>query len=156
VTIGELVQTLDRVRQFCETAGAKTTAKDLKIFSDALKPHAHESVDAFCAEMQARLSDTAERSRRHGKTSLPRATAALHEVAIGRYVAQLRSAATDRQAFDAAFEMLKSDKTVKSADVAEVARRYGNTVTKYKSARAAHADIEKAFLRQARFENKLR
>jgi len=42
------------------------------------------------------------------------------------------------------------------SDVAEIARQYSLSVTKYKSIKAAHTDIEKAFLRQARFENKLR
>jgi hypothetical protein len=50
---------------------------------------------------------------------------------------------------------LKADKSLKSAEVAEIARRYANTVTKYKSMAAAHADIASAFTQQARFANKV-
>ena len=67
----------------------------------------------------------------------------------------LRNAGTDRAAFEAVLATLKSDKSVKSATLAEIARRYANTVTKYKSMAAAHADISSAFTQQARFANKV-
>jgi hypothetical protein len=44
---------------------------------------------------------------------------------------------------------------VRAAEVAEIARQYASTVTKYKSISAAQADIASAFVRRARFENKL-
>src|SRR5258708_31479898 len=46
--------------------------------------------------------------------------------------------------------------TITYACLAEIARQYSESVTKYKSIRAAHDDVAKAFVRQARFENKLR
>ena len=45
---------------------------------------------------------------------------------------------------------------VKSPDVAEIARQYSLSVTKYKSIKAAHSDIEKAFVRQAIESGRLR
>jgi len=42
-----------------------------------------------------------------------------------------------------------------SPSVAEIARRYADTVTKYKSIAAAHADIASAFTQRARFASKV-
>ena len=39
--------------------------------------------------------------------------------------------------------------------LAEIARRYANTVTKYKSMAAAHADIAAPFTQRARFASKV-
>ncbi len=135
------------------SARAKGPAKDLSMLADALKLHADKSVDAFCAAAREKL---AEKPRARNKGSSSGSIPAANEAAIGDHVRQLREAGTDRQAFDAAFEQLKVDKAIKSPDVAEIARQYSLSVTKYKSIKAAHSDIEKAFVRQARFENKLR
>lgn len=70
-------------------------------------------------------------------------------------MAWLRNAGADPQVFDAAFARMKSDKPIKAPDISEIARPYANSVTKYKSIAAAHADISKAFVQQARFANKL-
>ena len=55
-----------------------------------------------------------------------------------------------------AFNNLKASKSLKSPDVSEIARQFSLSVTAYKSKPAAYSDIEKAFIRQGRFENKLR
>src|SRR5260370_1380266 len=75
--------------------------------------------------------------------------------AIASSPAALRDAGIDRAAFEAVLAGLKADKSMKSAAVAEIARRYTNTVTKYKSIAAAHAEISTAFTQQARFANKI-
>ena len=72
-----------------------------------------------------------------------------------RLLVALRNAGIDRAAFEAALATLKADKSVKSAAVAEIARRYADTVTKYKSIAAAHADIASAFTQRARFASKV-
>jgi hypothetical protein len=151
-TVGGLQATLDSLLTFCEAAGAKTAAKDIKALSDALAARSAESLDVFCMQAQAWLSQPAKpkgRSKGHAKTN------AANEEAVAAYVARLHDAGTDRATFEAALAKLKADKTLKSAEVAEIARRYANTVTKYKSMAAAHADIASAFTQQARFVNKV-
>lgn len=155
LTVAELCVVLDHIRQLCASAGAKGSAKDLEIISKALAPHAETFVNAFCADARTKLSQQLEKPK--GKrASASVGTSASNDEAIRKHVMQLRDAGTNRQAFEAAFERLKGDKDVKSPDVAEIARQYSTSVTKYKSIKAAHTDIEKAFVRQARFENKLR
>ncbi len=154
-TIGELLAVLDRVEQLCIAAGAKAPAKDLRTFSDVLKPHADKSVASFCADTRDRLNQSFEKAQGRKNRTAAGKNAPANE-AISHHVAALRSAGTERHAFDAAFERLKADKSLRSSAVAEIARQYALTVTKYKSIAAAHTDIEKAFVRQARFENKLR
>jgi hypothetical protein len=149
VNIGELRLILDRLRELYIAAGAKGPATDLKAFSDALEPHAERSVDEFCTNVREKLHQAGQKPKVRKKTPL-------NEEGIGHHVTQLRGAGTDRQAFDAAFDRLKADQIVKASDVAEIARRYADSVTKYKSTDAALSAISKAFVRQARFENKLR
>jgi hypothetical protein len=152
-TVGGLQATLDNLLTFCEAAGAKAAAKDIKALTDALAAHSAESLDAFCMQAKAWLSQPAKPKGR-GKGAANK-SAASNEEAIASYVARLHDAGTDRAVFEAALAKLKADKSVKSAAVAEIARRYANTVTKYKSMAAAHADIANAFTQQARFANKV-
>jgi hypothetical protein len=151
----ELRAALDHLRWFSVAAGAKSAATDLKAVSDMLAPYASTSVSAFCADIGARLRASGEKPKRQKKTAATKQAGAGNEAAIARYITELRSAGTDRPAFEVAFERLKSDRSLKAADVGEIARQYATSVTKYKSLAAAHADISKAFVRQARFENKL-
>jgi len=153
LTVGGLQATLDNLLTFCEAAAAKTAAKDIKALSDALAARSAESLDVFCMQAQAWLSQPAKPKGR-GKGDA-RTNAASNEEAVAAYVARLHDAGTDRATFEAALAKLKADKAVKSAAVAEIARRYANTVTKYKSMAAAHADIASAFTQQARFANKV-
>jgi hypothetical protein len=153
--VGELRTALDRLRQFSVAAGAKNAATDLKAFSDMLAPYAESSVSALSAEISARLRASANKPKKHKKTAANKQAGASNEATIARYIAELRSVGTDRPAFEVAFERLKADRSLKAADVGEIARQYATSVTKYKSIAAAHADISKAFVRQARFENKL-
>lgn len=157
-TVAVLQTTLGSLATFCETAAAKTAAKDLSAFADALGPHAGKTVGAFCAQAEAWLSQEAEKPKGRIKArskATAKQSATSNEDAIKGYLDRLRSAGTDRYAFEAALERLKADKSLKSPDVAEIARRYADTVTKYKSMAAAHSDISKAFIQQARFANKV-
>src|SRR5262245_51499714 len=150
--IGELSVILDRVRQLYLSAGAKGPAKDIKTLSDALGPHADKSVEVFIATIESKLSLANAKSK-----SRTRATSKLlNEDAIRYHIGQLSQAGTDRTAFDHALGELNSDKSLKLGDLAEIARQYSASVTKYKSTAAALQDITKAFIRQSRFENKLR
>jgi hypothetical protein len=147
-TVAGLQATLRSMLEFCEAAGAKTAAKDIKALSDALKAHAAESLNVFCAQADAWLAAPKPRGKGAAKK-------APDEAAITSYVESLRDAGTDRTAFEATLAKLKADKSLKSAEVAEIARRYANTVTKYKSIAAAHVDIANAFTQQARFAHKV-
>jgi hypothetical protein len=151
-TVAGLQATLRSMLEFCEAAGAKTAAKDIRALSDAMEAHAAESLNVFCAQADAWFAAPKPKSRRKGAA---KKGAAPNEAAITSYVAGLRDAGTDRTAFEAALAKLKADKSMKAAAVAEIARRYANTVTKYKSMAAAHTDIANAFTQQARFAHKV-
>jgi hypothetical protein len=154
VTIAELRLVLGHLQQLYVSAGANGPAKDLKTFSDALQAHAGKPVDLFVAEVRARLGQAEAKPKARKKAAAE--SAPRNEDAIGDHVAQLRGAGTDRPMFDQALDRLKADKSLKLPELAEIARQYSDSVTRYKSISAAQNDISKAFVRQARFENKLR
>jgi hypothetical protein len=156
MTIVELRRVLDDVAHLCLSAGAKATAKNLTILTNALSAHAQMEVAAFCTEVRNRLSEASAKPKGGRKAPVAPTVTVLNNNAVQRHVFALRGTGTSRASFDAAFEALKADRSLKAADVAEVARLYANSVTRYKSIKSAHADISKAFVRQARFENKLR
>jgi hypothetical protein len=155
LTVSELRTILGNIRQLCASAGAKTAAKDLQTFSDILKSYSDSQVDKACADIMHSLSEAAAKSAKRTK-ALGRASAARDNNAIEQHVTELRAAGTDPKAFDLAFKKLKASKSVKLPELAEIARQFSLSVTAYKSKADAHSDIEKAFVRQARFENKLR
>jgi hypothetical protein len=154
MTVGELRTILGNIQQLYAAAGAKTAVSDLQAFSDMLKPYSDMPVDKTCAEIKQRLSEPAKkpakRAARAGSSTAP------NQSLILQHLTELREAGTDQQAFNLAFKKLKASKSLKLPDVAEIARQFSLSVTPYKSKTAAYADIEKAFVRQARFENKLR
>ena len=147
---------LDQLQQLYIAAGAKAPANDLKTFSDVLRLHANVAVDQFVLSVKQELVK-ATSAKPSGRKKAPAAAkkASPDTAAINEYVNQLRATGTDRLAFDQALANLKAAKTQSAAEVAEIARQYADTVTKYKSKAVAHSDISKAFVRQARFENKL-
>jgi len=149
-TVAGLQATLRSMLEFCEAAGAKPAAKDTKALADALEAHAAESLNVFCAQADAWLA--APKPKGRDKATAKKGP---DEAAITSYVESLRTTGTDRETFEAVLAKLKADKSLKSAEVTEIARRYANTVTKYKSMAAARADIASAFTQQARFANKV-
>ncbi len=149
MTVSELRTILDNIQQLCALAGAKTAAKELQTFSDILKPYSDAPVDKACADIKHYLSQS--KSAKRGSQS----SGSLVQNAIQRHLTELRAAGIDEQAFDLAFKKLKASKSVKLADLSEIARQFSLTVTAYKSKHAAYSDIANAFVRQARFENKL-
>jgi len=153
IAVSELRNTLCNVHQLCASAGAKTAAKDLQAFSDLLKPYSDAPVDKAGADIKRHLDQAkpADRSKATGSASN-----APDGNAVMRHLTELREAGTDHNAFDLAFKKLKASKSVKLPDLAEIAHQFSLSVTAYKSKAAAYSDIEKAFVRQARFENKLR
>jgi hypothetical protein len=153
-TVAQLKGVLDSLQSFCQAAGAKTAGKDLQALVDVLGAHAAAQVAVFTTHVQAWLSEAAAKPKSRSKATATKG-APPNEEAIASYLATLRDAGVDRAAFEAVLAGLKADKSMKSAAVAEIARRYANTVTKYKSMAAAHADIESAFTQQARFVNKV-
>jgi len=112
-------------------------------------------VDKACAEIKQTLTQAAGKPAKPPK-KLAKASASLNRDLIQQHLTDLREAGADRQAFDLAFNKLKASKSLKSPDVSEIARQFSLSVTAYKSKPAAYSDIEKAFIRQGRFENKLR
>jgi len=155
ITMSELRAILGNIRQLFAAAGAQTAVKDLQAFSDILKRYSDMPVDKACAEIKQTLSQPAETPAKPTKQSA-RSSASLNQDLIQQHLTELREAGADRQAFDLAFNKLKAAKSLKSPDVSEIARQFSLSVTAYKSKPAAYTDIEKAFIRQARFENKLR
>ena len=155
MTVGELRIISGDIQQLCLAAGAKTAAKDIQAFSDMLKPYSGMPVEKACAEIKQALGPPAKKPVKRGNTRTGTVTS-LNQDLIQQHLTELREAGTDQQAFDLAFAKLKASKSVKSPDIAEIARQFSLSVTAYKSKTAAYADIEKAFVRQARFENKLR
>jgi hypothetical protein len=153
-TVAQLKGALDSLQSFCQAAGAKTAEKDFKALTDALGARAAQPLEAFSAHAQAWLSEAAAKPKGRSKATATKG-ATSNEEAIASYLAALRNAGIDRAAFEAALATLKADKSVKSAAVAEIARRYADTVTKYKSIAAAHADIASAFTQRARFASKV-
>jgi hypothetical protein len=153
-TVAQLTSVLDMLRFFCQAAGAKTADTDLKALADALEAHAAQPLEPFSTHVQAWLSEAAAKPKARSKSTATK-SATSNEEAIASYLAALRTAGIDRVAFEAALATLKADKSLKSAAVAEIARRYADTVTKYKSIAAAHADIASAFTQRARFASKV-
>lgn len=153
-TVGQLRTILDGLRDFSVAAGAKTAAADLKVFSDMLEPFSARNVSAVCEEIKAKLAAGGATPRTMKKRATPKVN--LSEAKIQQYVGEFQRAGTDRVSFEDVLRRLAVDKSLKAADVSEVARQYTSGATKYKSIAAAREDIEKAFVRNARFENKLR
>jgi len=154
-TVAQLTSVLDMLRSFCRAAGAKAAEKDLKALADALEAHAAQPLEAFSDHVQACLSEAAAAKPKGRRKSTATTSATSNEEAIAPYLAALRDAGVDRAAFEAVLATLKADKSLKSPAVAEIARRYADTVTKYKSIAAAHADISSAFTQRARFASKV-
>jgi hypothetical protein len=71
-----------------------------------------------------------------------------------RLFTALRDAGTDRDRFNTALAYLKNSKLT-TRDVGQIANDYADTVTSHKSKASAHDEIEKAFVRNAQFENKI-
>jgi hypothetical protein len=153
-TVAQLTSMLDMLQHFCQAAGAKAAEKDLKVLADALEAYAAQPLEPFSTHVQAWLSEAAAKPKGRGKAAATKG-AASNEETIASHLAALRNAGIDRSVFEAAFAALKADKSLKSPAVAEIARRYANTVTKYKSIAAAHADISSAFTERARFASKV-
>jgi len=111
--------------------------------------------DKACADIKHNLSQAAPKPAKRGKAASGASTAS-DENAIERHLGELREAGTDQNAFDVAFKKLKASNRSSCRNLAEIAHQFSLSVTAYKSKAAAYSDIEKAFVRQARFENKLR
>jgi hypothetical protein len=155
MTVSELRAVLGKIQQLCASAGAKTAAKELQSFCDILKPYSDMQVAKACADINHHVSQATARPAKRGK-AVGQSSTTPDQGAIQQHLTALRDANTDQQAFDLAFKKLKASKSVKLADLAEIARRFSLSVTAYKSKAAAYSEIEKAFVRQARFEHKLR
>ncbi len=153
-TVAQLTSVLNSLQSFCQAAGAKAAEKDLKALADALEARAAQPLEAFCAHAQVWLNEAAAKPKGRSKSTATK-SATSNEETIASHLAALRNAGIDRVAFEAALATLKADKSVKSAAVAEIARRYADTVTKYKSIAAAQADIAAAFTQRARFASKV-
>ena len=153
-TVAQLKGVLASLQSFCQAAGAKTAEKDLKVLADALAVHGAQPVETFSAYVQVWLSEAAAKPKGRSRSPATKNTTS-NEEAIASYLEALHNAGIDRAAFEAVLATLKADKSLKSPEVAEIARRYANTVTKYKSIAAAHAGISSAFTERARFASKV-
>lgn len=145
IKVSELRTILKNLQKLCDSTGAKTASKDLQVFSDMLKPYADVEVGSACSNIKQSLAEKPPKRPKGG----------LNNGAIQHHLSELRNAGKDRNAFDLAFKSLKDSKSVKLPELVEIARQFSLSATSYKSKAAAHSDIEKAFVRQGRFENKV-
>lgn len=152
--VAEFHSILSHLERVYMAGGAKGPAKDLQIISDVLRPHADTQLSRFVADLSARLISAKEKPKGRKKSAAP-VKAALDESVIASYVALLREAGTLQTRFDQALQRLKADSSLNLSSLTEIAHRYSNSVSKYRSLSAAHKDISQAFIRRARFENKL-
>ena len=156
MTIGELCQILRRIEHLYSASGANAQAKDLKALAQCLSPHVNISVEAYVTDAKERLSRPQTKPKRAKTVAGSGKKAALDEAAVLNMIDNLQRAGTDPAAFEQAFNAVRTDKSLKLAEVAEIARRYAGTATSYKSKSAAQKDIAQEFIRQARFEEKIR
>jgi hypothetical protein len=147
IKVSELRTVLGNLQKLCESTGARAASKDLQVFSDMLKPYADVEVGSACANIVQSLAAKKPAKRAKG--------AVLNDSAIQRHLIDLRNAGNNRNAFDLAVKNLKDSKSIKLPDLTEIARQFSLSATSYKSKAAAFSDIEKAFVRQGRFENKV-
>jgi hypothetical protein len=152
IKVSELRTILGNLQKFCDSAGANKASTDLRVLSDLLKPYRDAEVDSACANIKQSL---AAKPAKSGKGSGRKGAAVLNDSAIKLHLTELRNAGISRTAFDLALKKLKDSKSIKLPDLAEIARQFSLSVTSYKSKAAAHSDIEKAFVRHGRFENKV-
>jgi hypothetical protein len=150
-SVAEARKLIDAIGHLLATAGAKGPAKDCKLVSNVLRHFDCNAFSQFVVD-----ATTLQKSTRSRKAPKPKSNRADQTQSIDAHISQLRQAGTSRDVFDRAVLQLRADKRLKLADHAEIARQYVGSVTKYKSITAAHSDIQDAFIRQARFENKLR
>jgi|SRR5215472_14662476 len=98
MTVGELLTILAHIQQLCAAAGAKTAAKDLQAFSDALKDYSDRSVDKACAEIKQSVAQAAERPAKPTKKS-SKSSASLNQDLIQHHLGELRAAGTNQRGF---------------------------------------------------------
>jgi hypothetical protein len=154
IKVSELRTILGNLQKFCESTGAKTASKDLQVFSDMLKPYSEVEVGSACADITQSIA-TPKAPRAPKPPKVPKEPV-LDDGVIRHHLIELRNAGNDRNAFDLALKNLKESKSIKLPVHAEIARQFSLSEKSYKSKAAAHSDIEKAFVRQGRFENKVR
>lgn len=101
------------------------------------------------AKMQSATNST-EMKAAHA--AMDKNTLAAHEhAAIDAHHQALTAAGTDKAKFDAAFKGMKLNK----AQATVLAHKYTSSVTNYKTIKAAKEDIQKGFIRNVRFANKI-
>ena len=76
-----------------------------------------------------------ERARRAAEKA--RHATALSETAVARYVAELEQAKSDNATFEEVARRIEKDRTIKIAQVQEIARRFTSSAVKHKTKKAA-------------------
>jgi hypothetical protein len=153
--VAEIRAILLRLQQIYLAAGAKGPAKDVKIMAEVLQPYDSANVGDFVADLNERLIRINQKNKGSRRSGGGQQTENLNEHAIALHVSRLCEARTQQSQFDDAFQLLNSDSSLDLSNLAEIARRYTNSVTKYRSLSAAHKAITQAFVRRVRFEKKL-
>jgi hypothetical protein len=154
IKIAELVGALEHVYQLFVLIGTKAAIGDLRKFIDLLKNHVDDDAVNFVRRSQKCLI-SAKGGRSAGPPPSYKSASVPTLETIDRYVEDLKRAGTDRIEFDHVFSGVKRDKDLKKADLIEIAHRYSGVVIKYKTKDEAKAEIESAFVRNARFISKL-
>jgi len=73
---------------------------------------------------------------------------------VGRHLKNLYEAGVNREKFENVLQGIREDKSISAADLRTISQTYGNHV--YKGSKEAMLDqIEKSFIRDARFMNKI-
>jgi hypothetical protein len=154
VKVADLVHALDQLQHIYGFAGAKAPAKELRALVDILSPYGDYDLAFFLTRAREALN---EPKGRKSKTSAKRSTPAtpVNPNLIVDYVTALKSTGTNQVAFDKLFSELTADKRLKLRNLTEIAQQYSGGVSKHRTIAAARDEILKAFIRHARFVNKL-
>jgi hypothetical protein len=155
VKVADLVRVLDQLQQIYALAGANAPAKDFRTLTETLTPYVNLELAAFVTQARENLNAPKEkRSKKSAGRLVP--TEPVNVELVASYVAALKNVGTNLAAFDELFRNLKADNRLGLKELTEVAHQYSAGVSKYRTVAAAQSEISKAFIRHARFVNKLR
>lgn len=141
MTAKSLQNLLDHVHDLFAAGGARKSADAVAQLNSML-----EAEGADKRSLNDVLNDIDGRMRPPSQTPDP----------VELHVARLIDAGTDEVAFGNALEALKSDRTVRVANLQKIAEGYGISYLPKKTKAAIFSEIQRRFVENARAANKLR
>jgi hypothetical protein len=154
VKVANLVHLLNQLRNIYASAGANGPAEDFRILTETLAPYVELDLAIFLTQAREGLDAPKRKSSKAPARNLIAAPSVNRDL-IAQYVAALKNVGIDQAAFDRLFGALKADKSLGLGELTEVAHQYSGGVSRFRTIAAAQNEISKAFIRHARFVNKL-